>query len=91
MLSQLEFKLDVEKQYLKGVDKMMQLYNLEGDRKSRADATAKKNESSQKIQLLKQSLKRYENLHINMDSADATDGKSNNDAKRPFCNCSWLT
>jgi len=76
MLSQLEFKLNVEKQYLKGVEKMVQLYQMSGDRKSRADAAGRRIESTQKIQLLKQALKRYEDLHIDMESAaDAPDGK----------------
>jgi hypothetical protein len=76
MLSQLEFKLNVEKQYLKGIEKMVQLYQMEGDRKSRNDANTRLKESSQKIQLLKQALKRYEDLHIDMESAaDAPDGK----------------
>jgi hypothetical protein len=76
MLSQLEFKLNVEKQYLKGIEKMVQLYQMEGDRKSKADAAGRRLESSQKIQLLKQALKRYEDLHIDMEStADAPDGK----------------
>lgn len=75
MLSQLEFKLKVEKQYLTGIEKMVQLYQMEGDRKSRADAAARRVESTQKIQLLKQALKRYEDLHIDMESeADAGDG-----------------
>jgi paraquat-inducible protein B len=75
MLSQLEFKLNVEKQYLKGIEKMVQLYQMEGDRKSRNDANTRLKESSQKIQLLKQALKRYEDLHIDMESsADAPDG-----------------
>jgi hypothetical protein len=75
MLSQIEFKLNVEKQYLKGIEKMVQLYQMEGDRKSRNDATTRLKESSQKIQLLKQALKRYEDLHIDMESnADAPDG-----------------
>jgi len=79
MLSQLEFKLNVEKQYLKGIEKMVQLYQMEGDRKSRADAAGRRIESTQKIQLLKQALKRYEDLHIDMESAaDAPDGKLSN-------------
>jgi hypothetical protein len=75
-LSQIEFKLNVEKQYLKGIEKMVQLYQMEGDRKSRNDANTRLKESSQKIQLLKQALKRYEDLHIDMESnADAPDGR----------------
>lgn len=49
---------------------------MEGDRKSRADAAGRRVESTQKIQLLKQALKRYEDLHIDMESnADAPDGE----------------
>jgi classical protein kinase C len=76
MLSQLEFKLSVEKQYKEGIDKMMRLYQLEGDRKSRQDAEARGVESNQKIQLLKQALRRYEDLHvIDSDDGEGTDGK----------------
>jgi hypothetical protein len=75
MLSQIQFKLNVEEQYLKGIEKMVQLYSMEGDRKSKADAAARKVESKQKILLLKQALKRYEELHIDADVADAQDGK----------------
>lgn len=64
MLHQLEFKLQVETQYKKGIDKMAKLYQAEGDKKSRADAEAKRVESDKKIQLLQTSLKRYKNLFI---------------------------
>lgn len=74
MLSQIQFKLDVETQYLKGVEKMVQLYGMEGDRKSKADAAARRVESKQKILLLKQALKRYEELHIDVDSVESPDG-----------------
>lgn len=76
MLSQLEFKLNVEKQYLLGIGKMVQLYEMERDRKSKADAAARRVESNQKIQILRQALKGYEDLHIDMESsADAPDGR----------------
>lgn len=71
MLSQLEFKLSVEKQYKAGIEKMVRLYQDEGDRKSRADAEGRRIESNQKIQLLKQALKRYEDLHVDIESTDA--------------------
>jgi hypothetical protein len=75
MLSQLEFKLNVENQYLKGIEKMVQLYQMEGDKKSRQDAAGRRVESTQKIQLLKQALRRYEDLHIDMEtSGDGDDG-----------------
>ncbi|KAI2607440.1 uncharacterized protein GGS25DRAFT_333675 [Hypoxylon fragiforme] len=79
MLSQIQFKLNVEEQYLKGVEKMVQLYSMEGDRKSKADAAARRVESKQKIHLLKQALKRYEELHIDdLDTADSPDDDSIN-------------
>lgn len=78
MLSQLAFKLDVERQYLKGVEKMVQLYQMEGDKKSRADAFARQKESDQKIHLLQRAKKRYEDLHIDIDTAEAHDDDSIN-------------
>ena len=75
MLSQLEFKLSVEKQYKDGIEKMVRLYQLEGDRKSKQEAEARRVESKQKIQLLKQALKRYEDLHVDIEAGDAQDGK----------------
>ncbi|KAI0478521.1 hypothetical protein GGR56DRAFT_630673, partial [Xylariaceae sp. FL0804] len=79
MLSQIQFKLNVEEQYLKGVEKMVQLYGMEGDRKSKADAAARRVESKQKIHLLKQALKRYEELHIDdLDAPDSMDDDSIN-------------
>ncbi|KAL5116543.1 Serine/threonine kinase [Pleosporales sp. CAS-2024a] len=77
MLSQLEFKLSVEKQYKDGIEKMVRLYQMEGDRKSKQDAEAKRIESNQKIQLLKHSLKRYEDLHVDIEG-DAGDDDSLN-------------
>ncbi|KAI0132083.1 hypothetical protein BJ170DRAFT_700206 [Xylariales sp. AK1849] len=79
MLSQVQFKLNVEEQYLKGIEKMVQLYSMDGDRKSKADAAGKRVESKQKIQLLKQALKRYEELHIDdVESSDSPDDDSIN-------------
>lgn len=69
MLHQLEFKLQVEMQYKKGIDKMVKLYQADGDKKSRADAESKRVESEKKIQLLQSALKRYKNLHI-LDDVD---------------------
>ncbi|KAK4454226.1 hypothetical protein QBC34DRAFT_155416 [Podospora aff. communis PSN243] len=77
MLSQIQFKLNVEEQYLKGIEKMVQLYQMEGDKKSKADASARRVESKQKIVLLKQALKRYEELHIDMDVDSADDDSIN--------------
>ena len=73
MLHQLEFKLQVEMQYRRGIDKMAKLYQAEGDKKSRADAEAKRVESEKKIQILNTALKRYKNLHVIEADADADD------------------
>ncbi|KAF2401549.1 hypothetical protein EJ06DRAFT_395938 [Trichodelitschia bisporula] len=78
MLSQLEFKLSVEKQYKDGIEKMVRLYQIEGDRKSKSDAEARRIESNQKIQLLKQALKRYEDLHVEIDGDGGHDDDSLN-------------
>jgi hypothetical protein len=51
------------------------LYQMEGDRKSRQDAEAKGIESNQKIQLLKQALKRYTDVNIAVAGDDDNDGK----------------
>lgn len=72
MLHQLEFKLQVEMQYKKGIDKMAKLYQADGDKKSKADAEGKRIESERKIQLLQTALKRYKTLHI-LDDAEEDD------------------
>lgn len=64
MLHQLEYKLQVEKQYKEGIAKMSTLYQADGDKKSRADAENKRIESDKKIALLQSALKRYKTLHI---------------------------
>ncbi|KAH8104491.1 hypothetical protein BXZ70DRAFT_1047582 [Cristinia sonorae] len=69
MLHQLEFKLQVELQYKKGIDKMAKLYQADGDKKSRADAESKRVESERKIQLLQTALRRYKTLHV-LDDAE---------------------
>lgn len=70
MLHQLEFKLQIEKQYKQGIDKMAKLYQAEGDRKSRNDAESKRIESQSKIVLLQQALKRYKQLYVMEEEED---------------------
>jgi len=77
MLSQIEFKLSVEKQYKDGIEKMVKLYQMEGDRKSKSEAELRRMESNQKIQLLTRALRRYEGLHVDVENgADAADDDS---------------
>jgi len=66
MLQQLEFKLTVEQKYKEGMEKMVKLYQMEGDRKARAETESKRAESAAKIVLLKQALKRYGNLDVDI-------------------------
>ena len=75
MLSQLEFKLSVEKQYKEGIEKLVRLYQDDGDRKSRAEAEGRRIESNQKVQLLRQALKKYTDLHVDVESNDQNDGQ----------------
>ncbi|CDO75330.1 hypothetical protein BN946_scf184848.g7 [Trametes cinnabarina] len=76
MLHQLEYKLQVEMQYKRGIDKMAKLYQADGDKKSRADAESKRVESERKIQLLQSALKRYKTLHILDDVEEDDEGAS---------------
>lgn len=86
MLQQLEFKLSVEEQYKEGIDKMLKLYKLEGDRRSKAEAEEKRMESIQKIQLLKKSLKRYSDMHIDIeeDLGDDSESMAASNIRRPL-------
>lgn len=76
MLSQLTFKLTIEKQYKAGIEKLVRLYTDDRDSKSRGDAEGRLRESLSKIQLLTQALRRYEGLHVDMENTDSQDGGS---------------
>lgn len=77
MLQQLEFKLSVEKQYKEGIDKMINLYQMEGDKRSKTEAEGKRMESAQKIQLLTKSRKRYSDMHIDFEEELGDDESMN--------------
>ena len=78
MLSQLAFKLQVEKQYKEGIEKVVRLYDIDGDKKSRAEAEGRRIECNQKIQLLQSALRRYEDLNVGVSVADDADDDSIN-------------
>ncbi|KAF9534539.1 protein kinase C1 [Crepidotus variabilis] len=84
MLHQLEFKHQVELQYKKGIEKMAKLYQADGDKRSKADAEAKRFESDRKIQLLLSALKRYKNLHIldDVEDDEETDNTGNDGERK---------
>lgn len=84
MLHQLEFKLQVEMQYKKGIDKMAKLYQADGDKKAKADAEGKRVESERKIALLQTALKRYKTLYILDDAEEDDSGMSKTQASSRY-------
>ena len=69
MLHLLEFKLTLENQFKDGIDKMIRLYSVDGDKKMKHDAEAKRVDSQHKIALLNAALKHYKSLDV-MDVED---------------------
>lgn len=67
MLQQLQFKLQVENQYREANEKISHLYRLDGDKSSSIVADTGRLESDQRIQLLNKSLKRYQDMHIDVE------------------------
>ncbi|ODV59505.1 uncharacterized protein ASCRUDRAFT_9189 [Ascoidea rubescens DSM 1968] len=66
MLQQLKFKLQIENQYKEGTEKMVRLYEHDGDRHSSSVAAGGRIEINQKIPLLKRALKRYNDMHLDI-------------------------
>ncbi|KAJ9116411.1 hypothetical protein QFC22_004853 [Naganishia vaughanmartiniae] len=87
MLHQLQFKLQVEEQYKRGIEKMGALYRDEGDKRLKNETEVKKVESQNKIQLLKRALKRYETLRLFEDAEDdefLPDGQRKENLRKPL-------
>lgn len=64
MIEQLEHKLQLERQYKQGFEKIAKLYQVEGDRRSMQDAERRYAESASKLVLIQQALKRYMQLNV---------------------------
>lgn len=64
MISQLEYKLQLERQFKQGYDKIARLYEAEGDKRSQIDATSERAETAGKLVLIQQALKRYQQLDM---------------------------
>ena len=64
MLNQLEYKLQLERQFKQGYDKIARLYEAEGDRRSQDDAASRRSESAGKLVLIQQALNRYQQLDM---------------------------
>ncbi|KAL1923948.1 uncharacterized protein VTP21DRAFT_6983 [Calcarisporiella thermophila] len=63
----LEYKLDVENKLRQGSERLIRVYQMEpamGDRRTRSEATAKFQESVDKISLLRKALNKYKGLYF---------------------------
>ncbi|KAI8455917.1 AGC/PKC protein kinase [Phakopsora pachyrhizi] len=92
MLHHLEFKIAVENQYKSGIEKMLKLYQLEGDKKSRLEAERKRIESNQKMILLNQALKRYKGLEVTgIEDDDAESEERKGHPRKPLSGALQIT
>ena len=73
MLQQLEFKLQVERQYQEANAKLTKLYQIDGDRRSSSAAEGGAMESKNRIQLLTKSLKKYQAINVDLDQGNKHD------------------
>ncbi|KAL3234366.1 Protein kinase C-like 1 [Nakaseomyces bracarensis] len=67
MLQQLEFKLQVERQYQEANNKLTKLYQIDGDERSSSAAEGGALESKNRILLLKKALKKYQAINVDLD------------------------
>lgn len=67
MMQQLQFKLQVENQYRAANEKLSRLYLMDGDKLSSSAAEGGRIESDQRIMLLNKSLKKYQDMHVDVD------------------------
>ncbi|CDR44262.1 CYFA0S14e01442g1_1 [Cyberlindnera fabianii] len=77
MINQLNTKLKVEQKYYEANEKLSKIYQLDGDRRISSVAEDGRIQSNHKIQLLKKSLKRYEDVHVNLEQINQDDEESN--------------
>ncbi|AQZ15508.1 PKC1 (YBL105C) [Zygosaccharomyces parabailii] len=67
MLQQLEFKLQVERQYQEANAKLTKLYQIDGDAQSSSAAEGGAQESKNRILLLTKALKKYQAINVDLD------------------------
>ncbi|MBW0487359.1 hypothetical protein O181_027074 [Austropuccinia psidii MF-1] len=92
MLHHLEFKIAVEDQYKNGIEKMLKLYQAEGDKKSRLEAERKRIESHQKMMLLTQAQKRYKRVEVTgIEDDDAESEERKGHTRRPLSGTLHIT
>lgn len=78
MLQQLEFKLQVERQYQEANAKLTKLYQIDGDQQSSSAAEGGAMESKNRIQLLTKALKKYQAINVDLDQFKQHDADSLN-------------
>lgn len=78
MINQLDTKLKVEQKYYEANEKLSKIYRMDGDRRSSSVAEDGRIQSNHKIQLLKKAVKRYEDIHVNLDQLEQTENIENN-------------
>ena len=78
MLQQLEFKLQVERQYQEANAKLTKLYQIDGDQRSSSAAEGGAMESKNRIQMLTKALKKYQAINVDLDPAKPHDADSLN-------------
>lgn len=91
MLQQLQFKLQVENQYKAANQKISQLYLMDGDKLSSIAAEGGRVESDQRILLLNKALKRYQDMHIDVDEVTKDMEIMNTHARKPLSGKLYLT
>ncbi|KAG5363419.1 Protein kinase C-like protein [Yarrowia sp. B02] len=89
MLQQLEFKMSVEKNYKEGFENALRLYQR--DPKKIQEIENMRKESLQKMGLLKKSLKRYQDMHIDIDDAIDSDSINAPNIRRPLSGIVTIT
>ncbi|CCH62750.1 hypothetical protein TBLA_0I00910 [Henningerozyma blattae CBS 6284] len=83
MLQQLEFKLQVERQYQEANTKLTKLYQIDGDQRTSSAAQGEREESKSRIQLLTKALKKYQAINVDIDQLKATDTASISSTSQP--------
>ncbi|CCE61825.1 hypothetical protein TPHA_0B01520 [Tetrapisispora phaffii CBS 4417] len=77
MLQQLEFKLQVERQYQEANAKLTKLYQIDGDTRSSTAAEGGVVESKNRIKLLTKILKKYQAINVDFTQLESSDDLNN--------------
>ncbi|EDO16596.1 hypothetical protein Kpol_520p17 [Vanderwaltozyma polyspora DSM 70294] len=84
LLQQLEFKLQVERQYQEANAKLTKLYQIDGDTRSSSAAEGGAMESKSRIQLLTKALKKYQAINVDLDQFRNQDSDAMNNTQPKF-------